>query len=147
MGIKQIAINSVLAAIFMFALIMWGVGLANDNNAPQTIANNPSIGNFTQTINSSFNQYPADVSNATQSFSNDIPTAGALGLIFFSVGGLWKTLLTVPYALFTFILSFIYTNVFGGSQFWVIFGVIGALVSAVIILSAWAWIRLGNSND
>ncbi len=147
-GIKQIGLSLLMVGVFVFAMLNFGVNLATDNNANQSISDNPSVGNFIGNLSTNLDSYDEQVNASQESFSRSKPTVGGESLQIESVASIWSTLLTIPFTLFNLTLGFILTNIFGGSGggFAFVFTIILAAVSAVILLYAWKWIRSGDSG-
>ena len=147
-GIRQVGLSLLAIGVFVFAMLNFGVDLASDNNANQSISDNPSIGNFIGNLSTNLDNYDEQVNASQESFSKSKPTVGGESLQIESVASIWKTLISIPFALYNLTLGFILTNIFGGSGggFAFIMTILLAGLSAVIILFAWKWIRSGDSG-
>ncbi len=145
-GIKGIAISFIAIGIFVFAMISFGIDIAADNDANRSISDNPAIGNFERNLSSKIDVYQEQVNASQKAFTEEEPTTDLNPLK--APKGIITTLITVPFALFNLVWSFILTNIFGGSggAFSFLFTIIGSVIVAVMILYIWKWIRSGDAD-
>lgn len=146
MKFGHILIGFLLAGLFAVAFINGGLILGQINSPNQTIANNPDIINLTNEISPQLTQSYDDL-NQTESAVSDSEitlTSGSGGAIIDSINGVWKTMKKAPTAIYLSIAYLIKSNLFGDSSYEIIFSVLGAILTIIIILAIWRLVRIGD---
>lgn len=145
MAIKDLAISLVLIGLFAFALLSFGIGLAADNNANQSISDDPRINTFQENVSNQLGSYNTQVQGSSEVFSEDTPTVGGESLQLTSVSKIWSSIVSIPKAVYSLTIGLILDKIFGGtgSSFAIVFTVISSILVVLIILFSWAWIRGG----
>lgn len=145
MAIKDLAISLVLIGLFAFALLSFGIGLAADNNANQSISDDPRINTFQENVSNQLGSYNTQVKGSSKVFSEDTPTVGGESLQLTSVSKIWSSIVSIPKAVYSLTIGLILDKIFGGtgSSFAIVFTVISSILVVLIILFSWAWIRGG----
>ena len=147
-GFRPVIVSLLLFGLFAIAFITFGIRLAQINDAPQSIADEPSIQNYANQLEGSLQQgyddsYSAEVaiSNSTISQAN----TGGLSLILDSVGGIWKTLKSVPVTIYNLTIGLIISNITGG-EFGILWAVLGTILIITIIIAVIKLISQGEGE-
>ena len=147
MGIKGIAISLLLAGVFAFAMISFGIQFANDNNTNVSIIQDSTINSTFAELNTNLSSALGGNTQQKEQFEKDEPIVGSESLLLTSIVGAWKVFITVPTAIWNLSFGLMYSKVFGGdpnSGFAVVFQVFGAILVIVIILGAWRLVKGGE---
>lgn len=104
MGQIQLITSLILIGLFSVAVIGFGLGFANDNNAPVSIANDPEItrlydqtgGNLSGFDSSSEGQYQSIIQTTTTS-GGTAPTSGPFAVTPFNAIGVAKNIMKIGY--------------------------------------------------
>jgi len=149
MGVKQILINSVLLAIFLTAILSFGVQVASDNNANISIANDPAISRLIVEVDTNVSESTGDLDSATKAID---AADGEQLQISTDVNNpaIPRTKTTVtknPLAIFVSSFALIGSVLFGGdADFLIIIGWITGILAFIISLYWWKWWRSGDPD-
>lgn len=143
-NIKPILVSLLVIGLFAMGIISFGIRLAEINEAPQSIGDDPSISRFRSQLNESLAQANEDAIAGQQAIEES-PTTINLGLyIIDAIGGVWKTLISVPITLYNLTVGFLFENVFAGNSFAIALGIIGAIIGISVILAVWKLVSTGE---
>lgn len=148
--LAPILISFLLAGLFAIALITGGIRLAQVNNSPNSIANDPSITSYASSVNNSLGNSLSNANNAEtalgQSPSTLTTTGGSTALGLDTVQGIWKGLKGVPTTIYDLTIGLLVTKIFSGPSFWIVFAVIGSIVTLIIIVAVVKFFTQGEGG-
>ena len=144
MGLKETSVAFLLIFIFSFALINYSVNFANDNNAEVNIGNDDAFTSYLAESELDMDSYVVETSDALGNFyEQEVPgdsESTGTGATFQPKEG---SSITATINIF----GVIYKTVFGGgTQFNVIFTAITLLMSFIVGLYWWKFVKGGNPN-
>ena len=148
-GFKGIIIALLLAGVFAFSLISFGVQMQTDNDAPFTLLNNTRINNSFNTLGSNLNKTQTVYAEQSSDFSSDQPeeSRGGESILLISIVGVLNVVGKIPVLLYDSTLGLAFDFLFGGSGdsgFGVVFGIFGSILILSVVLFAWKVIRTGD---
>lgn len=149
MGFKGVAISLMLVGIFAFALLNFGLQLAADNNANQSIGDHDRLGEFTQDINQSMRASRSNINSSEQTFQagSKEQIVGTESIQIPAITTIRTSIISTPYTMYKLTVGFIFDEIFGGSAgFAVVVGMVVAMVLALIVFYGWKWIRTGDPD-
>lgn len=146
-GIYPLIVGLVLVGLFAVAFINFGVGLAIDNGATTSIADDDRISTFLVLTDAELQGYNEAVNRSRSSWLANIPVVG-VSLQLISSASIWKTMVSIPKTVFDLTIGLIGDVIFGGAngRFGLVFIIVGALVLAGIIMWSWSFIRSGITD-
>ena len=142
-GIKGVIIGLLLVGMYALAMFMFFNNTAADNSSNISIGSDSKVNASLSNITNSLNSYGKDTNSTQNAFTTSNPQIVAESLIFTSVGSIWKTMVNIPYVVYTVTLGLIFDKIFGDAGFAVFFGLLSSIILVIIIGYAWAWIRSG----
>lgn len=140
-GFKGLIITTLLIGLCVFGMLSWAITFQIDNNADQTLLDNPSINDSYSNLYTHLNDAQGTSESQREGFEQEVPTLGTDSFLFSSIIGAVKT--------FTSTISNIFsvTFVFIGSALGISPVVIGVFVAIIIItaiLLAWRVAKVGE---
>lgn len=139
-------IGLMLGGLFAFALITGGIMLAENNNPSQSIGNDPVLSNFSSNIENALGESTSTSDTAEESLGASPVTLNENSIFFDALGGLWKSLKAIPVTIYNLTMRLIFTKIFGSQAGAIIFGVIGGIISMIIIFGVWKMIKTGDAG-
>lgn len=123
----------IISGIYIIAMIMGGVTLQLQNDAPVLITNDSALSQFYLSLNSSISEATSNTQTANQAFTNSsIQTTGVTPFLS-AVGGIWKILTTAPVAIFNVVVNFIFVKIIGNPVGLLFVGAVGSILLMMII--------------
>lgn len=143
--LRPIIISLMIFGLFSLALLNGGILLALANNSNQTIANSPSVQRYADLLNATLEQYQS-VANASEEAIATSPISRIFdNIIFDAIGGIWRSIKTLPTTVFNITTDFIGPVLFSG-PFLVVIGVITALLTITIVIAVWKMVFTGEGG-
>lgn len=136
----------VLFSIFAVAFINFGNGLAENNNSPQGIFDDPQIQGFVVRINSSIADAQSDANLAESALGNSTITIGGQANILDSVKGVVKIITALPKTVYTFFVGLLFTRLSGDNQVAIIMGAFGSLLIIILIIAFYKLFSTGEGG-
>lgn len=148
-GFKGIVIALLLAGVFAFSIISFGVQMQLDNDAGFTLLNNTRINSSYTSLGSDLNRTQSVYAEQSSDFSSDQPeeSRGGESILLISIVGVLNVVGKIPVLLYDSTLGLAFDVLFGGSSntgFGIVFGIFGAILIISLVLYAWKVIRTGD---
>lgn len=145
-NLRPFVISALLLGLIAIGIISTGIMIASENDATQSIANDTAISNYATALQNSLANASESASSADASFRNS--TVSVTGGVVFvdAIGGLWKTLTTVPSAVLTLTTNLIKGKIMGDTAFYAVFGVMALIIVITLILAVWKAVSTGESG-
>lgn len=138
-----------IAGLFAIALISGGIQLARVNNSNNSIANDPSLSKYASSLNESLataNEKATASEEAIAQSPSTLTTGGSTSLGLDATQGIWKNLKVVPLTIYNLTLGLLISKIFGGGAFWIIFSVIGSILTLAIIVAVIRFFTQGEGG-
>lgn len=124
-----------LASVVIISLLSFAILLPNENGVNQSIADDDSIRIFTNSLNSTLMDASGNSNSVEDSISESEITLGSgVGIVLNSLTGVWKTMKIIPITIYNLVVGLLKNNILGAS-FGVILGVIGSILTLVIVVA------------
>lgn len=146
MGFKSLMISLLLVGLFTVSLITFSGNNTINNGGNTSILNDSSVGKLTSNLTTQFSRYQTDAGASSGAFSNDTPVIGSESIQVGSITSIWKTMISMPKAVFQTTSNYVIGTLFDSVEFTIIFTTIIAILIVVIVLYAWQLIRTGVSD-
>ena len=131
----------VFFAVFAVALINFGIYMGNDNNSSQSIGTIPRLQNYSQGLTTQISEANGSFSGVNDAFGNSITSLTGTLPVFNAVGGIWKTIISTPKAIWDLTLPFVY-DILGQNAGQIVIGaLVSLLILGVIIAVVYWWTR------
>lgn len=144
-GLKPVFIGLILTGLFAFALISSGVYLASSNHANRSIIDDQALSSFKTVLESNLSQASTNANSSLESIGNS-PISAVLGsTIFDSISGVWKTLKTVPVAVYNLIAGQLKQRIFG-DDYGIVLGILSTILMVVIIFGVIKLVTQGQDE-
>lgn len=144
-GFKPILVSLILAGLFAFSLLYGGYLLAVNNDASQSILDNPAMNSFKENLEDNLTGFYDTVNASETSFAKS-PISLSQIVFVDALGGIWKTLKIIPLAIWNLIAGLVIGNLLTQTQFIIVGGVVGSLLIITIIFGVWKLINTGESE-
>ena len=139
----EFVIGILLAGLFLFALIGFGVQMAVDNPTNISITDNDVIDSAYTDISAALDKVKVNTDDNKQGFFSNLPLANTFGIVLDSVVGIGSLLVNgFMQSVFQVIANF-FSKIFGLNDT-VVFGLMMAFFSITAILLAWRVYRAGT---
>ena len=139
----EFVIGILLAGLFLFALIGFGVQMAIDNPTNISITDNDIIDTAYTDIDAALDKVKVDTDENKEGFFSNLPLANTFGIVLDSVVGIGSLLVNgFMQSIFQVIANF-FSQILGLNDT-VVFGVLMAFFSLTAILLAWRVYRAGT---
>lgn len=142
---RPIMVALILFGLFSIALINGALLLPQANLSNQSIADHPSVRDYADELNKSLDKYKTDVKSSEEAISEAPTSIISDNIILDAIGGIWRTLKTVPTTIFNITTDFIGPVLFSG-PFLVVIGVISAILTLSIIIAVWKLVFTGEGG-
>lgn len=143
---RPFVISALLLGLLAFAMINIGIMMTYDNNGAESIGNDSSISTYSNTLRSSLENASQSAIDADNSFRNS--TVSLTGGVIFvdAIGGLWKTLTTVPSTVLTLTSNVLKNRLMGDTVYYAVFGVISLILVITLIIAVWKLVGTGEGG-
>jgi len=139
----EFVIGILLAGLFLFALIGFGVQMAIDNPTNISITDNDIIDTAYTDIDAALDKVKVDTDENKEGFFSNLPLANTFGIVLDSVVGIGSLLVNgFMQSVFQVIANF-FSKILGLNDT-VVFGLLMAFFSITAILLAWRVYRAGT---
>lgn len=147
MGVKSLFISFALIGLFVIALMNFGILLQNENNSSIQIIDDPRINKTFGDLNQNLSQenLKDDVSEKKKTFETEEPQISQGNLLLNSIKFIWTGISDTITGVYNIINGLIFQTLFG-STFSVLLSVLGAILSALVILFGWQLFRTGRAD-
>lgn len=136
----------ILWGLFSFALIQMGIQLADSNNANQSIADDPAIASFNESVKNILEELETDVNSSETAISEpSLISSIRENIIIDAIGGVWKVLKNVPTSLYNIATGLWKSEIFQGPLI-IVIGTIGAILTLVVIIAVWRMLFTGEGD-
>jgi hypothetical protein len=143
--LRPIIIGIILTGLLAVALINGGILLSLRNNNNNTIANDPSLLSYSNTLQTNLDETFNNTNSSFDKIGSSPITLTTGNIIFDAIGGVWRTLTVMPLAIFKLTTNLISSKILGGS-FNVVIGVVLSLLVITIIFGIWKWVSTGEGG-
>lgn len=144
-GIKPFLIGVLLAGLFAFALISGGIMLATNNNANQSIGDDPALVSYKNSLQLSLSEAEANANSSINALGDSPITEVQGGAVFEAISGVWKTLKVVPVTIYNLTFGTAKSRIFG-ETFNIVFGILASILIIIIIFSVIKMINSGQDE-
>lgn len=139
-------ISILISGLFAFVLLAGGIQLAVLNNANQSIADEPAIRTFSQSINETL-LTTSDAAQAAENATSDSQITRILTIPFLdAIQGIWKTIKVAPVAIYNLIAGLAKTYILGSTAGLIITTLIAAIVTLTILFSVIKFVSTGDAG-
>jgi len=139
----EFVIGILLAGLFLFALIGFGVQMAIDNPTNISITDNDVIDTAYTDIDAALDKVKVDTDENKEGFFSNLPLANTFGIVLDSVVGIGSLLVNgFMQSVFQVIANF-FSKILGLNDT-VVFGLLMAFFSITAVLLAWRVYRAGT---
>ena len=139
----EFVIGILLAGLFLFALIGFGVQMAIDNPTNISITDNDIIDTAYTDIDAALDKVKVNTDDNKQGFFSNLPLANTFGIVLDSIVGIGSLMVNgFMQSIFQVIGDF-FSKIFGLNDT-VVFGLLMAFFSITAILLAWRVYRAGT---
>lgn len=128
-GFQGYIITMLIFGLFVISLITTGIMIADQNDATQSIGDDPSISEYKSSIENNLTTAYNDVSSSNTVIENSSITTTTSIPIFTSVQSIWKTIKKVPITVYNLTIGLAMKKLFGDSA-----GIVTAVISTILIL-------------
>lgn len=141
---RPIVINILLVTLFVIALIMGGIMMSTQNDAPQSIENDTIYAGLKDSLIGNVTQADADTRGASGSFENSSVSLTS-GIPFInSIYGTWKVIKTAPLIMYNMIVGVIFHTLLGDTTTAIVTAVLSIILLITIIF---AIVKLVSTGD
>lgn len=145
-GLRYFIIFALILGVFITALLSIGIQLADINNANQTIADDPSVRVLANNLNESLGDTLSSASATQEAISESPTTLSTTGLVFDALASIWKTLTSVPIAIFQLVINFLETNILGSQAFAIVTTSLLAIIILTLVFFVVKWATTGDGG-
>jgi len=139
---RQIFVVFALLGIFILAMVSFGSNIAVENNANQTILNDPTFGQTFSNLNESLKTFDTQSQQQRENFEGELPASEFVGtFIILSIIGAGKTFISMVVGIFNIIFS-PFSSIIGING--VVLGVFVSIFTVIIVLAAWRLYKVGE---
>jgi hypothetical protein len=137
----------IVSAMFALALITGGVMFQAQNNAPNPMINDPTIGNLSADLNTNLQASGNNAKTADQSFTNSSIITNTGGVPFMSaIGGVWKVIKVGPMLIYNVFANFLFAKLFGSALGTTITLSIAGIIILITISAVIYWVSRGEGG-
>ncbi len=150
MGFNSYLVGLTLVAVFVFAIVTFGIQFGVDNATSISLADDPSINEFAGNVSSELDTARSDQGAAEDAFEagtkDQIELTGDIGIP--AVTSLRTLFVAAPLGIINLIADLIFTNLFGesGEGFGIVIGMVIAIIFSVGLLLFYKVIKTGDSE-
>lgn len=134
-----------LLGLFAIAMINGGTRLASINNANHSIAEDPSISAYASSLNSTLETSYTNAVAAEGAINSSSITLTTSNPFIDAIGGIWKTLKTVPITIYNLTIGLVFSKILGGSGYGILLGVLSSIFIIVLIYAIYKGIFTGEN--
>lgn len=141
----SIVFGFLLFGLFAVAIISGGIMLASNNQATQSIADDPAIRDFANELNETLEDTYQTAVGVEGAVEQSPVTTTTSNPYIDAIGGVWKTLKTVPITIYNLTFGLLAQKIFGNSAYGIVFGVIGAILIIAIVYGVYKLLVTGEA--
>lgn len=138
-----ILIGLLLIGLFSFSLIQFGGQFADENDANQSILDDPRISAAFGNLNTTLKTIETNASKQREGFESEDPKEGFGSLLFFSIVGAGKTFASLFVGIFNLLLTYIFQTLFGSTFSLILSAIIGVFL-IIIVFYLWRVYKAGE---
>lgn len=138
---REFAIGAVLVALFAFALIGFGVQLAEQNDTNLSISDDEIINRTYSDLEDEINDISTNSNTQKDSWYSDIPVLGDATVIFQSITGITRTFFSGTVGIYNLIITLISETI--GIPTVILNGVVAIIIIASLIM-LWSLFKAGT---
>lgn len=144
-GLRPLIVGILLAGLFAFALITGGIMISTNNQATQSIGNDPSLASYKTSLESTLEDAQVNANSSIEAIGESPISVIPGAFIFDAISGVWKTLKVVPVTIYNLTFGLLKVKVFGDT-FSVVFGVMAAILIILIIFGVIKMVSAGQDE-
>lgn len=150
MGFNNYFVGLAATAIFVFAIVTFGIQFGVDNDTSISLSDDPSINEFAGNVSQELDTSRSDQDAAEDAFEagtkDQIELTGDIGIP--AVTSLRTLFVAAPLGIINLITDLIFTNIFGesGEGFGIVLGMVLAVVFSLGLLLFYKVIKTGDSE-
>lgn len=144
-GIKPLLASLLVVGLFIFAFINAGIMIASNNNANQSIGDDPTLSAYKSNLETTLKQAETDTNSSIEAIGQSPLSSTSNGFIFDAISGIWKTLKSVPVTLYNLTFGLTKAKLFG-EAFTPVFSIIAAILIMAIIFGVIKMISSGQDE-
>lgn len=145
-GLRTILVAVILSGLFAIALLNAGQSLFEANDVNRTLASDPQLNNYISNLNNTLSTSLQNNNDVETAIGETPPTLSTTGLIFESVGNVWKTLKTVPVTIYNLTIGLLFTKLLGSNQFAIAVVIVEALFVMALLFFVVKWAFTGEGG-
>jgi hypothetical protein len=131
--------------LFALSIITGGIFLAQENNANQSIADNPAISTYAGSLNDSLQSAYDSSSGAEDAISNSPVTTSSSLFIIDAMAGVWKVIKAVPVGVVNLTYGLV-TTLWDYPAIKIGLSLVGAILTLTIIIAVWRLLSMGDGG-
>jgi len=135
-----------LAGLFIISIINGGILLGYNNNAPQNIADDPSINAYAIALNNTLDNAYTDAVAVDSAVNQSAITLTTGFPVFDAIFGIWKIIKVVPITIYNLTFGLLFEKVFGNEAYGIVFGVISAILIISVIYAVYRVLTTGEAE-
>ena len=144
-NLRPLLVNILMLMAIVTGVITFGILIAVDNAPDRTIGNSEAINSYYVNVNNTMLQASNDSIASYNATTTGGTTTTVCLLVLNAIGGIWKTMIQAPMLMYQLTVGLIVQNI-GGTAFYMIIGVLGAIITFTIIFAVWKFLRVGESG-
>lgn len=145
-NLRPFLISFLVVGLFAFAMINGALLLESNNNATQSIGDDPTIASYKSSLESTLEDSSTNANSAETAIGDSPVTLTTGNIIFDAIGGIWKTLKVIPTTVYNLTIGLAMTKIFGSNSFGIVFGVIASILTITLIFGVWRMVTSGDSG-
>lgn len=138
-SLLKITLSIVGFALFITSFIYFAIYVPVYNSPSQNIINNPSIVQYSSSLNSTLSTFSSEANTAEAALSNSSVSIGGSANLLDSTRGIWKIVTQSPKIIYATTVSLL-LNIFGNSP--IVGLILGTSAALVIVLIVFGVIKL-----
>lgn len=146
MKFRPIVVGLLLFSMFALAMITGGIQLANVNDVDQSIGDHPLLSTYSVNLSDAVGGASDNAKSGEDAFADSDVTLSTSSVFIDAIGGIWKTLKTIPVTIYNLTIGLVSSVIFGGGAFSIVLGIIGAILTITIIFAVWRLISTGEGG-
>lgn len=142
---KDLLVGVLIVGLFFFAVIMFNVRLAAENNVNSSLMQDSFINSSFINISTQLGRVQAEAETQRETWYQNIPVVGEISVIMETIVSVGKSVIDINTGLVSILIRVIGTTLgLGEGEAKVVFGVVIAIVIIMSILLAWSVYRSGK---
>lgn len=139
---KTIFVSLILAGLFLFCMISFGVMTGQNNLPNQSIINDPRINDTYSKLYSNLTQLQTTAQDQRSNFEKENPTDSFGSLLFFSIVSFGRVIGSQMLSMWNVTFGFVF-DVLLGITFLPVLTAVGGILLVVLVLYLWRLYRVG----